>query len=119
MGLKRIEFIESTAYTAAEVVVSDWVDVGEYQEGYFWLDVTVFAARADETVNCTIERFAGNTAGYTTIATFTEVATAAASSEEELVTASMGGKIRARLTVAGTFSTKSITLSVKGEVKSV
>ena len=119
MGLKRIEFLESTAYTAAEVVVSDWVDVGEYQEGYFWLDVTVFATRVDETLDVVIERFAGNTAGYTTIATFTQIATAATSSEEELVVASLGGKIRARLTVAGTFSTKSITLSVKGEVKSV
>jgi hypothetical protein len=119
MGLKRIEFVASTAYTAAEIVVSDWVDVGEYSEGYFWLDVTVFAARADETLDVVIERYAGNTAGYTTIATFTQVATTGAKTEEELVTASMGGRIRARATVAGTFSSKSITFSVKGEVKQV
>ena len=119
--MKRIVFKSSGAVTSAATVTTDWVDVSGYSEGYFWLAVTVFASRDDETLNLTIERKAeGLTTGYVTIATFTEVATAAATEEEESVIAAtglLGGKIRARYTTAGTWSSKSITFSIIGEVK--
>jgi hypothetical protein len=107
------------ARTAADAaLLSDWVDVDEYNELYAWFDVTAFAARADETVDVTIERQADNTAGYVTIATFTQKANTGASSEEETVTSLIGGKIRARAVIAGTWSSKSITFSVKMMAKS-
>jgi hypothetical protein len=107
------------ARTAADAaLLSDWVDVDEYNELYAWFDVTAFAARADEAVDVTIERQADNTAGYVTIATFTQKASTGTSSEEETVTSLIGGKIRARAVIAGTWSSKSITFSVKMMAKS-
>ena len=115
--MKKIIFKSSGAVTAAATATTSWVDVGSFNEGYFWLDVTAFAARVDETLDVTIERFAENTAGYTTIATFTQVATTGAKTEEELVTASLGGKIRARYITGGTWSSKTMTFSITGHVK--
>jgi hypothetical protein len=121
--LKRITFKASGAVTAAATVTTDWVDVGSFNEGYFWLNVTAFASRVDETLDVTIERKAdGLATGYVTIATFTQVATAAATAEEETVTAAtglLGGKIRARYITGGTWSSKSMTFSIIGEVKKV
>lgn len=108
----------SAAVTAAGTEVGDWVDVDDYNELYFWLDVTVFASRSDETLDVTIEREANNTAGYVTIETFTQVASAAASSEEETTTSLCGGRIRYRAITAGTWSSKSITYSIKMAAKS-
>ena len=108
----------SAASIAAETIVGDWIDIGDYNELYFWLDVTVFAARADETLDVTIERQADNTAGYVTIETFTQIATAAASSAEQTTTSLCGGRIRYRAILAGTWSSKSMTWSLKMAAKS-
>jgi hypothetical protein len=113
-NVKRVILLPSVARIAADAaLLSDWVDVDEFTELMVWFDVTAFAARADETIDITIERQADNTAGYTTIATFTQKASTGASSEEETVTSLIGGKIRARAVIAGTWSSKSITFSVK------
>lgn len=120
--MKRIEFKASGAVIAAATAVTDWVDVSSFNEGYFWLNVTVFASRANETLNVTIERKNNTTTGYSTIATFTEIATAAIADEEKTVTAAtglMGGKIRARYVTAGTWSSKTMTFDIQGEVKRV
>lgn len=116
--VKRVTLLASVARTAAATILSDWVDVDEFNELIAWFDVTSFAARADETIDVTIERQADNTAGYTTIATFTQKTGTGASSEEETVTSLIGGKIRARAVLAGTWSSKSITFSVKMMAKS-
>lgn len=105
--------LASAAYTAADAeLLSDWVDVDGYNELYAWLDVTAFAARADETLVVTIEREAHNTAGYTTLLTFTTINTTGAHSEEKTVATLIGGRVRARAVIAGTWSSKSITFSV-------
>lgn len=114
--LKRIIFKASGAMTTPATVTTDWVEIGSFNEGYFWLDVTAFASRTNEVLDVTIERFAGNTAGYTTIATFTQIATTGAHSEEKLVVASLGGKIRARY-IKGGAASASMTFSITGEVK--
>jgi len=116
--VKRWAARVSTAVTAAVTAVTDWVDVDEFNELYAWLDVTAFAARADETLVVTIERQADNTAGYTTLATFTTINSTGAASEEKTVTSLLGGKVRARIVTAGTWSSKSITFSVKLMAKS-
>lgn len=107
----------SAAVTTAKTEVGDWVDVDDYNELYFWLDVTVFDSRSNETLDVTIEREANNTAGYVTIETFTQIATAAASSAEQTTTSLCGGRIRYRAITAGTWSTKSITYSIKMAAK--
>jgi hypothetical protein len=107
----------SAASTAADTEVGDWVDVSDCNELIVALNVTVFAARADETLDVTIERWSPTTTGYTTIATFTQIATTGAHTEEKTVTSLIGGKIRARCVIAGTFSSKSITFDVKGYAK--
>lgn len=108
----RKELLASAAHIAAGTLVGDWVEVDNYNELYAWLNVTVFAARSDETLVVTIEREAGNTLGYTTLTTFTTIQTAAAASEEKLVVASLGGRLRYRAVLAGTWSSKSITFSI-------
>lgn len=108
----------STAHTAADTIVSDWVDVDDCNELLVWLDVTAFAARADETLVVTIERWAGNTAGYTTITTFDTIATTGAHSQELYEDAFLGGKIRMRAVLAGTWSSKSLTFSCTAQAKS-
>jgi len=122
-GLKRIVFKSSGAVTSAATTTTSWVDVGQFNEGYFWLNVTAFAARVDETLIVTIERKVEGTAtGYITIATFTTVNSTGAADEEETLTATtglLGGRIRARYVTAGTWSSKSITFSITGEVKRV
>jgi hypothetical protein len=107
----------SAATTTAKTEVGDWVDVDEYNELYFWLDVTVFAARSDETLIVTIEREANNTAGYTTIETFTTKQTTGVFSEEQTTTSLCGGRIRYRAVTAGTWSSKSITYSIQMAAK--
>lgn len=118
MFAKKIVFHDLTAHTAAATVVSDWVDVDEFNELYLWLKVTDFASRANETLVVTVEREAENADGYVTIATFTTVQTAAATSEEESVTSLLGGRVRARMVLAGTWSSKSMTFQVTGYAKS-
>jgi hypothetical protein len=107
----------SGASVAADTLVGDWIDVDSYNELYAWLDVTAFAAWANETLDVTIERQADNTAGYVTIATFTQIASTGAASEEETVTTKIGGRIRYRAILAGTWSSKSLTWSLKMAVK--
>jgi len=120
----RAILLPSVARTAANpALLSDWVDVDQYNELYAWLNVTAFAARADETLIVTIERQADNAAGYTTIATFTTINSTSAGSggpgsEEETVASLIAGKIRARAVIAGTWSSKSITFDVKMMAKS-
>lgn len=116
---KHIVFKSSGAVTSAATATTSWVDVSGFNEGLFWLDVTVFASRADETLTVTIERQTPTATGYATIATFTVVNSTGAQEEEENVTSLLGGKIRARYITAGTWSSKSITFSIKGEVKRV
>lgn len=115
--VKRVTLL-SGARTAAATLVSDWVDSDEFNELYAWFDVTAFAARADETIDVTVERQADNTAGYVTIATFTQKASTGASTEEETVTSLIGGKVRFRAILAGTWSSKSITFTCKLMLKS-
>jgi len=115
--VKKKTLIEGP-YVAAQTVLSDWMDVDEFTELIGWFNVTAFASRADETAIVTIEREADNTNGYTTIITFTTKDSTGAVSEEKSATSLIGGRIRARLVLAGTWSTKSITLSVKVQAKS-
>ena len=120
--MKRIVFKSSGAVTSAATATTDWVDVDGFNEGYFWLNVTAFASRDNETLDVTIERKTLGTTGYTTVATFTQIATAAAAEEEKTLTAYtglLGGKIRARYITGGTWSSKSITFDIQGEVKRV
>jgi len=121
--IKRIIFKSSGAVTEAADTTTDWIDVSGFNEGYFWLNVTAFAARADETLDVTIERKAeGLATGYVTIQTFTQIAATGADEEEKTQTAAtglLGGKIRARYVTAGTWEDKSITFSITGEVKRV
>jgi len=116
--VKRVTLLSGARTAANAGLLSEWVDADEYNELYAWLDVTAFAARADETLVVTIERQADNTAGYTTIATFTTINSTGTATEEEAVVASIGGKIRARAVLAGTWSSKSITFTVKVMLKS-
>ena len=118
MAGKNVTLRTSAATTTAKTEVGDWVDVDQFNELVVALNVTVFAARADETLDVTIERWSPNTNGYTTIATFTQIATAAAASEEKVINSGtspyvFGGRIRARCITAGTWSSKSITFEVK------
>jgi len=115
--VKRLTAISGTR-TAGATIVSDWVDADEFNELIAWLDVTAFAARADETLVVTVERQADNTAGYTTIATFTTIDTTGAHSEEKTVTELIGGKVRFRAVLAGTWDEKSITFTCKLMLKS-
>lgn len=115
--VKRVTSL-SGARTAAATVLGDWVDCDEFNELYAWLDVTAFAARADETLVVTVERQADNTAGYVTIATFTTINGTGTSSEEETVTSLIGGKVRFRAILAGTWASKSITFTCKLMLKS-
>jgi hypothetical protein len=117
MAVRNVTLLPSAAVTAAATVVGDWVDVDNEREITAWLDVTAFAARADETLDVTIEREAQNTAGYTTLLTFTQVATTGAKTEEKTAVALLGGRIRYRRITAGTWSSKSITFSVKMQLK--
>ena len=111
--------LPSAEYTAADAgIVTDWVDVDEFNELYAWLDVSAFAARADETLDVTVERQADNAAGYTTLLTFTQVATTGVKTEEKTATSLIGGKVRVRAVLAGTWSSKSITFQVKLMAKS-
>lgn len=105
----------SSANTAAETEVGDWVDVGEYNELYCWINVTANSLGAG-TLIVTIERQADNTAGYTTIATFTTVTGTSATSEEKTVTTYIGGRIRYR---AVTNTANSVTYAVNMYAKSV
>jgi hypothetical protein len=82
------------------------------------LNVTAFAARVDETLVVTIERWTPSTTGYTTIATFTTINATGTHDEEKTVTSLIGGRIRYRAVTAGTWSSKSITFDVKGYGKS-
>lgn len=118
---KLITFFNSSI-TAAGTTVTDWVDVDSFKELFVALNVTAFAARADETLDVTIERYSPLTTGYVTVATFTQIASTGTSEEEEVVNPGVspyvfGGKIRARIVTAGTWSSKSITFNVKGYVK--
>jgi len=116
--VKYITFRSSAASTAADAeLLSDWVDVDDFNELVAWLDVTAFASRADETLNVSVERWSGNTAGYTTLFSFTEIATTGAHSEEKQLGTYLGGKIRMRAVLAGTWSSKSITWSCTAQVK--
>ena len=120
--MKRMTFKSSGAVIAAATTTTTWIDVSAFNEGYFWLNVTVFASRVDETLDVTIERKTLGTTGYTTVATFTQIATAAAAEEEKTLIAAtglLGGKIRARYVTAGTWTSKSITFAIEGEVKRV
>jgi len=121
MGLtiaQKIHFRPSAATTAAGTQLSDWFDVGEYNELYAWLNVTAFASRSDETLIVTIEREAANTQGYTTLLTFTTINTTGAASEEKTAVSLIGGRVRCRAVTAGTWSARSITFSVEGYAKS-
>lgn len=111
--------VASTEITSAATVTTDWIDVGDKNELLAWLNVTAFAARADETLVVTIERWAGNTTGYTTIATFTTINSTGASEEEENVTSLIGGRIRVRYVSAGTWDSKSLTFNVQIQAKRV
>ena len=121
--IKKLAFKSSGAVTSAATTTTSWIDVGGFNEGYFWLDVTAFAARVDETLVVTIEReVTGTATGYITIATFTTVNSTGAQDEEKTLTAAtglLGGRIRARYVTAGTWSSKSITFSITGMVKKV
>lgn len=103
----------SAATTTATTVTGDWVDVSEYNELIAWLDVTAFASRVDETLTVYIDRQADNTAGYTQLLSFTVVNSTGAQSQEVKANELIGGKIRYRAVTAGTWSSKSITYSVK------
>ena len=107
----------SAAVTEAKTEVGDWIDVGDFNELYLWLDVTAFAARADETLDVTIERQADNTAGYVLIETFSQIASTGAASAEQSTTSLIGGRIRYRAITAGTWSSKSLTYSIKMQAK--
>jgi hypothetical protein len=114
----------SAETTTAAIEVGDWVDCDEFNEAVFVLNVSAFAARVDETLDVIIERWSPITAGYTTVAAFTQIATTGAHSEEKLVNGSIspymfGGRVRARCTTAGTWSSKSITFEVKAYFKKV
>jgi len=102
----------SAATTSAKTETGEWIDVGDYNELYCWLNVTAFAARDNETLVVTIERQADNTAGYTTLLTFTTINSTGAASEEKTVATLIGGRIRYKAVTAGTWSSKSITFSV-------
>jgi hypothetical protein len=112
-----LNFYPSAEVTSAGTIVTDWIDTQDYTELYAWLDVTAFAARSNETLIVTIERQALNTLGYTTVLTFTTINSTGAHSEEKTTSDLLGGKLRARIVTAGTWSSKSITFSVKGYVK--
>ena len=115
---KFITFRASAASIAADTIVSDWVDVDEYNELLVWLNITAFAARSDETMVVTIERWAGNTQGYATLITFDTINTTGAQSVEDYEDCFLGGKIRMRAVIAGTWSSKSLTWSCTAQAKS-
>jgi hypothetical protein len=87
-----------------------------------WLNVTTFAARADETLIVSIERESGNIDGYTTIATFETINSTVAGangpgSEEIIVDFEIGGRIRYRAVTAGTWSSKTMTYNIQMHAK--
>lgn len=110
---QRYTLRASAAVTSATTQVGEWFDVGPYNELTTWLDVTAFASRVDETLVVTIERKADNTQGYVTVQTFSTVNTTGAQSQEQNTNSLIGGFIRYRAVTAGTWSSKSITYSVK------
>ena len=109
--------LPSTAYTTAKTVVGDWVDLGPRTELVGWLNVTAFAARANETLDVVIERWSGTTLGYTTVLSFTQIATTGAHTEEKTAVSLIGTRVRYRATTAGTWSTKSITFDIGIQAK--
>jgi hypothetical protein len=116
--VKHFTLLASAAYTAADTeLLSEWVDVDDMNELLVWLNITAFSARSDETLVLTIERWALNTAGYTTIMTFDTINTTGAQSVELYEDCFLGGKIRARVVLAGTWSSKSMTFSVTAQAK--
>jgi hypothetical protein len=107
----------SVVSIATGTLVGDWLDVGDYNELYAWLDTSV-AAFSGATLIVTIERQAENAAGYVTIATFTTVNTNATTTEEETVTSLIGGRIRYRAVLGGTFGageTRTWTLKMQAK----
>ena len=121
-NVKLFTLRASAETTEADTEVGDWVDVDAFHELMLALNVTVFASRVDETLDVTVERYSPTTTGYVTVATFTQIATTGAHTEEKLIHMSVspyifGGKIRARCITAGTWSSKSITFEVKGYAK--
>jgi len=106
------ELYPSTELTAAQTLVGEWVDVDRYTELIAWLNVTAFAAWADETLIVTIEREARNTLGYVPVLTFTTVASTGAKSEEKSATSLIGNRIRYRIVTAGTWTAKSVTFNI-------
>jgi hypothetical protein len=119
----KIATLRSSAeITAAGVEVGSWCDCDQFHEVIFALNVTAFAARNNETLDVIIERWSPNTNGYTTVVAFTQIAGTGAASEEKLVHMSVspyifGGRVRARCTTAGNWSSKSITYEVKAYFK--
>jgi hypothetical protein len=119
----KVSMRDSAATTTAKTEVGDWIDVGDYNEAYVWLNVTAFASVADETLTVTLEREAGNTAGYSTIATFKVISTSTEGdygpgSEELTLDFELGGRVRYRAVTAGTWSSKSITYNIQMYAKS-
>lgn len=115
----RLKTLRTSAETTtAKTEVSDWYEVDDMNEMYVALNVTAFAARSDETLVVTIERWSPNTNGYTTIGTFTTISATGASSEE-LYIDTLANKVRVRCVTAGTWSSKSITFEVVAYFKRV
>ena len=115
--------LASAASIATGTLVGDWVDIGDYNELYAWLDTTV-AAYSGATLIVSIERQAENAAGYTNIVTFTTVQTNATTTEEKTIPNStsalslIGGRIRYRAVLGGTFGageTRTWTLKIQAK----
>jgi len=100
----RATLASAVASVATGVVVGDWVDVGDYSELYTWLDTTI-AAYSGATLVVTIERQADNAVGYVTVHTHATVNTNATTTDERTTTQLIGGRIRYRATLGGTFGT--------------
>lgn len=113
----QLTLLPSTAYTTAKTVVGEWVDVGPRTELVGWLNVTAFAARVNETLTVTIERWTGTTTGYTTVLAFTAISATGAASEEKTAVSLIGSRIRYRAVTAGTWSDKSITFDIGVQAK--
>jgi hypothetical protein len=110
------KLLASTQILTAGTLVGPWRDVDFYKELAAWINVTAFVSRDDETVDVTIERWSGNTAGYTTLLTFTQAT--AVTSEEKTAVALIGGRLRYRVVAAGTFAEgTSVTLNIGIQAK--
>jgi len=92
--------IYATGGDVAGTYYSDWIDVSHYNEIEAYVQMSDTANRVDETVDITVEKYAP--IGNVTTCTFTQLTADGTERKED--TAYIGGRVRFKIVLAGTFT---------------